>query len=161
MNTIDYNKCVDQLSDDVFRFIVKNIRDEEKARDIVQDAFERLWINASKIDFSKAKSYLFTTAYRVMIDDIRKSKHDLNYRDQIDVAPRTHQPTTDLNAILEDALDQLPEQQKSMILLRDYEGYSYKEIGEILNINEGQVKVYIYRARKALKSYLGSIENVI
>jgi RNA polymerase sigma-70 factor (ECF subfamily) len=45
--------------------------------------------------------------------------------------------------------------------LRDYEGYSYEEIGEITGLNESQVKVYIYRARLALKQYIGSLENVL
>jgi DNA-directed RNA polymerase specialized sigma24 family protein len=46
-------------------------------------------------------------------------------------------------------------------MLRDFEGYTYEEIGEITGLNESQVKVYIYRARLALKEYIGSIENVI
>ena len=58
----------------VFRFIWKNIRDSEKAKDIVQDAFIKLWENADKIASDKAKSYLFTTAYRRMIDIIRREK---------------------------------------------------------------------------------------
>ena len=58
-------------------------------------------------------------------------------------------------------MEKLPEVQKSAILLRDYEGYSYKEIGEILELQESQVKVYIFRARKFLQNYLKSIETVI
>jgi RNA polymerase sigma-70 factor (ECF subfamily) len=45
--------------------------------------------------------------------------------------------------------------------LRDYEGYSYEEIGKITGLNESQVKVYIYRARLNLKEYIGSLENVV
>jgi RNA polymerase sigma-70 factor (ECF subfamily) len=55
----------------------------------------------------------------------------------------------------------LPEIQKSVILLRDYEGYSYEEIGNIAGLNESQVKVYIYRARLFLKEYIGTMERVI
>jgi RNA polymerase sigma-70 factor (ECF subfamily) len=54
----------------------------------------------------------------------------------------------------------LPPDQQSALLLRDYEGYSYKEISEITGLNEAQVKVYIYRARVFLKNYLVKIENV-
>ena len=63
--------------------------------------------------------------------------------------------------ILDKALNTLNEIQRSVILLRDYEGYSYEEIGEITGLNESQVKVYIYRARLALKQYIGSLENVV
>jgi len=63
--------------------------------------------------------------------------------------------------VLDQALRLLPEIQRSVILLRDYEGYSYQEIGEITRLNESQVKVYIYRARVFLKNYIGKLENVI
>jgi len=73
----------------------------------------------------------------------------------------TRQQTSDLKQVLREALDKLPEIQKSVIMLRDYEGYSYEEIGQITGLNESQVKVYIYRGRNTLKEYIGSIENVI
>ena len=68
---------------------------------------------------------------------------------------------SDLKEILDEALDRLPEIQKSLILLRDYEGYSYEEIGEITGLSESQVKVYIFRGRMALKNYLVSIDNLV
>jgi len=58
-------------------------------------------------------------------------------------------------------MEKLPEIQRSVLMLRDYEGYAYKEIGEITGLNESQVKVYIYRARVFLKNYLVSIDRVI
>jgi len=74
---------------------------------------------------------------------------------------RSHNDYNDLKEILKVALEKLPEIQKSVIMLRDYEGYSYQEIGEITQLNESQVKVYIFRARKTLRNYLGKLENVI
>ena len=66
-----------------------------------------------------------------------------------------------LKKILDEALARLNETQRSLVLLKDYEGYSYEEIGEIMNLNASQVKVYLHRARVQLKSYLVKIENVI
>jgi RNA polymerase sigma-70 factor (ECF subfamily) len=68
---------------------------------------------------------------------------------------------SDLNEILHEALDRLPPVQKSVIMLRDYEGYSYEEIEKITGLNESQVKVYIYRGRVALKEYLVKMEYVV
>jgi RNA polymerase sigma-70 factor (ECF subfamily) len=62
---------------------------------------------------------------------------------------------------LHEALDRLPPVQKSVIMLRDYEGYSYEEIEKITGLNESQVKVYIYRGRVALKEYLVKMEYVV
>ena len=70
-------------------------------------------------------------------------------------------PSGDLNEILNEAVSRLPEQQKTAVLLRDYEGYSYKEISDITGLSEAQVKINIYRGRLALKNYIGKIEIVI
>jgi RNA polymerase sigma-70 factor (ECF subfamily) len=68
---------------------------------------------------------------------------------------------SDVKEVLNQALERLPDIQRSVILLRDYEGYTYQEIGEITGLNESQVKVYIYRGRVALKNYIGRLENVV
>jgi RNA polymerase sigma-70 factor (ECF subfamily) len=67
----------------------------------------------------------------------------------------------DLNEILHEALDKLPPDQKAVVLLRDYEGYSYREIGEITGQSEAQVKINIFRGRRYLKNYIGSLEVLI
>ena len=161
MTTIEYNKCVDEHADGLFRFILKNIKDEEEARDIVQDAFEKTWRNVEKVEGNKAKSYLFTTAYHTMIDKIRKKKFVSDYKVINEDSLFHTEQYSDLKQILNNAVNLLPDTQKAVILLRDYEGYSYEEIGEITGLKESQVKVYIYRARLFLKEYLGAPEKVI
>ena len=68
---------------------------------------------------------------------------------------------TGLSEVLQEALSRLPENQRSVIMLRDYEGYDYNEIAEITQLTLSQVKVYIFRGRKVLKEYLVSVEVVI
>jgi RNA polymerase sigma factor (sigma-70 family) len=161
MTASEYNTCVDQYADGVYRFILKNIKDRDKARDIVQDTFEKLWLKVSEIDFSKVKSYLFTSAYHTMIDMIRREKFKGDF-DQVNEADYISNNTfTDLKSVLNEALAKLTDIQRSVILLRDYEGYNYDEIGKITGLNESQVKVYIYRARVSLKQYIGSLDQVI
>ena len=161
MTTREYNNCVDQHADGVYRFILKNLKDEHDAQDVVQDAFEKLWVNHNKLAADKAKSYLFTTAYHTMIDLIRRNKHTNNLEDMPEASNTTFHDYSDLREVLDEALKKLNEVQRSVILLRDYEGYSYQEIGEITGLNESQVKVYIYRARVFLKNYIVSPEHVI
>jgi len=157
----DYNNAVDQFSDGVYRFILKNIKNQEKAKDIVQDTFEKLWVNVKNVNGQKVKSYIFTTAYHTMIDVIRKEKRQTDFEQVREERYSHSKQYTDLSEVLNDALNQLNEIQKSVILLRDYEGYSYKEIGEITGLSESQVKVYIFRARVTLKEYIGSMEAVL
>jgi RNA polymerase sigma-70 factor (ECF subfamily) len=161
MTVEEYNHCVEDHADGLFRFILKSIKDPEKAGDIVQDSFEKLWRKHNGVSYNKSKSYLFSTAYHTMIDGIRKDRrmNDLSQVRESSISDETQY--TDLQEILHAALETLPEIQKHVILLRDYEGYSYAEIGEITGLSESQVKVYIYRGRLALKEYIGSIQAVI
>lgn len=161
MTVNEYNRCVDEHSDGIYRFILKNIRDSETAMDIVQDTFEKMWRKFREVQYGKAKSYLFTTAYHTMVDVIRREKFQADWQEGIEngAAPDSHY--TGLKEILDEGLKRLPEIQRSVILLRDYEGYSYQEIGEITGLNESQVKVYIFRARNFLKDYIGKPEYVI
>jgi RNA polymerase sigma-70 factor (ECF subfamily) len=161
MTAKEYNLCVDEFADAVYRFILKNIRDEEKAKDIVQDAFEKMWIRHTEIEGTKAKSYLFTAAYHTMIDGTRRDKKLTPYEDSHLKHETVVNGYNDLKEVIDMALEQLPEIQRSVVMLRDYEGYSYEEIGQITGLNESQVKVYIFRARMTLKNYIGKLENVI
>ena len=156
MTDKDYNDCVDNFADGVYRFIVKNIRHTEDAQDIVQSAFEKLWVNREQVVTEKAKSYLFTVAYHQMIDHIRKSnKMPLSEETFIPHQP-INQEQAELKQLLMRAVNQLNPTQKSLVLLKDYEGYSYQEIAEIMNLSDSQVKVYLHRARLILKNKLSA-----
>jgi len=161
MTEKEYNDCVSNFADNVYRFILKNLRHEEDARDVVQSAFEKLWKNRTEVEAGKSKSYLFTIAYHQMIDHLRKAKR-ITLRDEFKEESRiSDAPTHHLKKVLETALARLNETQRSLVLLKDYEGYSYEEIGQITGLNSSQVKVYLHRARIQLKTYLVSLENLI
>ena len=161
MTEKEYNECVTTYADNVYRFILKNLRHEEDARDIVQTAFEKMWRNRAEVDALRSKSYLFTVAYHQMIDHIRKVKR-IHLKEEFNENTRVHdKPGNNLKKILEEALARLSETQRSLVLLKDYEGYSYEEIGRITGLNESQVKVYLHRARIQLKDFLVKLENVI
>lgn len=161
MTVKEYNRSVEEYSDSIYRFIRTNLKDEDRSNDIVQDTYEKLWRSVTQIEYPVVKSWLFTTAYHTMIDLIRKEKKMVAIEETDNYDLLTESQYFDLNEILHNALDRLPENQKSLVLLRDYEGYSYKEIGDITGLSEAQVKINIYRGRMALKSLIGKIEYVI
>jgi RNA polymerase sigma factor (sigma-70 family) len=131
------------------------------AKDVVQESFARLWVKVDQVEGSKVKSYLFTTAHHIMVDEVRKGSRSTRMEEHHEDIRSTSQSQPDLKEILEAGLATLPAMQRSVVLLRDLEGYSYEEIAELTNLNESQVKVYIYRGRTALKNYIGQLETVL
>ncbi len=140
--------------------LVKNIRSTQDAEDIVQSAYEKLWVNRERVTPLKAKSYLYTVAYHQMIDVIRKENKKPTTNEYMEVNQVTHQTSSELKQNLLSAVNLLNHTQKCLVLLKDYEGYSYQEIGEIMNLSESQVKVYLHRARLFLKTKLLELEKV-
>lgn len=160
MELNDYNTCVRDWSDAVYRFACKCTGNGEDARDIVQNSFEVLWQKRKDVAPGKAKAFLFQVAYRQSVDLYRKQNRILYKEHVLDtVVPATL--SSDLKKVLDRALSRLDEQARALVLLKDYEGYSYEEIGQITGLSDSQVKVYLHRARKTLKNYLVSVENLI
>jgi len=160
MTVKEYNTSVDNYSDNIFRFAMKHLKNEMTANDIVQETFTKVWIKHEDISYEKVKSYLFTTAYHTIVDWAKKDQRSKEIAQARDMEG-SRADNFDLKEILEEALNKLPEVQKSAILLRDYEGYSYDEIADILELSASQVKVYIFRARKALQAYIKRLDLVI
>ncbi len=161
MTRTEYNNSVDTYSDNIYRFILKNLNDTEVAKDIVQETYAKLWAKHESVEASKVKSYLFTTAYHTLIDYTRKEKRSTRIEESHHNQLYHTEQYSDLKEILNQAILKLSEKQRAAILLRDYEGYSYREISETLAISEAQVKVNIFRARKFLQNHLKSIETVL
>jgi RNA polymerase sigma factor (sigma-70 family) len=161
MTAEEYNDAVNKYSDGVYRFILKNIRDRERARDIVQDSFEKLWLHHHQVNADAVKSYLYSTAYHRLIDIVRKDTK-LSRTESQPAEDNIHcDQYSDLAEVLHHIIQLLPNDQRSVLMLRDYEGYSYREIAEITALSEAQVKVYIYRARVFMKNYIGKIDVLI
>jgi RNA polymerase sigma-70 factor (ECF subfamily) len=158
MTEKEYNLCIDNFTDSAFRFLVKNIKDSDTAKDILQDTFTKLWEKREDVEYVKAKSYIFTSAYHTMINNIKYNSLKFNIPQTQTITSNSY---NDISEVLNEALEQLPQLQKASILLRDYEGYSYNEIGDILNLSQEQVKINIFRARVKLKEYIVTIDNVI
>ena len=162
MTASEYDACVTKHADNLYRFALKSLRDSEQAKDIVQESFLRLWENRQAVVSGKEKSYLFTIAYRLIVDDVRFAKR-YGSNDILHMQPdECSRPGYDnLGEIVRHYIDLLPPRQRTLILLRDYEGYSYREIAEMTSLSETQVKVYIFRARVALRERLGDIDDIL
>ena len=151
----EYNETVDKCADDLFRFAIRYTSDKQQAEDVVQDGFVTLWEHRSEIDYASAKGYLLRVMYHKLVDQHRRYKMQIAKNDKMKMdencAPNL---SFDLHDALQNAINQLPEQQRALLLLRDLEGYSYKEIAKMMQLSDQQVMVYLYRARVTMKKLL-------
>lgn len=162
MTTKEYNTAVETYSNRLYYFILKNLRDENDANDVVQDTFMKLWEHKQEVYPEKAKSWLFTTASRALINLAKKNKRTESLEVATYAEPSSPVSRTfELKDVIHECLDTLPPLQRTIILLRDLEGYNYKEIGEILKLNESQVKVYLFRGRLKIKNRIKNLNNVL
>jgi len=160
MELKDYNACVQQWADALFRFACKCTGNEEDARDVVQNSFEAMWKKRADVPVEKAKAFLFQVAYNQSVDNFRKQNKVVYMAEELPEAGYSPRQA-DVKKVLDRALARLEEQARALILLKDYEGYRYDEIAQITGLTETQVKVYLHRARKTLKEYLVRVENIL
>lgn len=154
-----YNQSVQEYNNRVCRFVDKLLRDSSAAKDITQEAYLKLWENREVVDFDKVRAWLFTTAYRLSMDYVKRNQR---YASEEFIPERwVEQQNPDLQKIVNESLSLLSEIQRSIVLLKDYEGYSYEEIGEILALKDSQVKVYLFRARQKIKEHIGDLRLVL
>src|SRR5690606_34105330 len=109
MEVKDYNACVHQWSDALFRFACKCTGNQEDARDIVQGSFEVLWQKRKDVLTGKEKAFLFQVAYRQSVDNFRKNRR-MTYKEELEHSDTYSQRNHDLKKVLDRALTQLDEQ---------------------------------------------------
>lgn len=154
MTRQEYHNAVDAYSARLFRFAFKVLRNTDDARDIVQDCYQRLWENRKEVFFEKCRQWLFTVAHNAMMNMLKKQNKVKLVENYLNFDKAGYSEAYDLRELLDKCLAELPAVQQSVVLLRDLEGYNYQEIGNILNLNESQVKVYLFRARQKIKNYI-------
>lgn len=153
MTAEEYNNGIAHWADDAYRFARRCCSDEERCKDAVQDAFASLWERRRQVENTKGKAFLLSSVHNRLASLFRHDHVVTNASPpQEDQTPPDE--TFDLREAIEKALATLPQTQRECLQLRDVEGYSYKEIGSILQLTDQQVQVYIFRARVALQKKL-------
>jgi RNA polymerase sigma factor (sigma-70 family) len=154
MKEQEYIQLVKLHSTALYRFLYKNFNDKYVCEDIVQEAFIKLWENRNSIDPLKVKAWLYSVSYRKMIDYIRSIKKFSNVPEDEIMCITAFQSNKDDTDLVNKYIDKLNVMYKSILILRDIEGYSYEDIEEILHLSAAQVKVNLFRARKQLKELI-------
>lgn len=159
MTKDDFIICAKQFTPNLLRFSKRVAGSAIESEDIVQECFEVLWKNLDKVEMKSAKSYLFSIAHKKIIDTFRADVKMENF-ESVFSELIGKQDDTDDQQLVQLAINQIPALYKELLTLRDLESYSYKEIEEITLLTEAQVKVYLFRARKAIKEKILQLEVV-
>lgn len=156
-------------SDEIFRFAIVRTRDREKALDITQETFTKLWDYMQKKDIEHPRGILFKIARNLIIDESRKASGSTLSLDQLmgeqeEGYPR-HEPAAPKSDIPQGtgvelervmlAIETLEPNHREIITYRFLHDLSVDEISNLLDISKNSVSVRIHRGLEALKKLLG------
>ncbi len=124
-------------------------KDRERCRDAMQEAFAALWERRKDVEFERCKRFLLTVTQHKIIDGIRRdSKNEPLGEEQEERQTTRPHDNLDLTSTIQTAMRQLSEQQRIILTLHDIEGYNYKEIAEMQEMNYSQVQVAAFQFTK-------------
>ncbi len=157
-----FSKIFNSLSNDVYNFLRYKYGDGLNPRDKVQEAFIKLWDNCKSISPEKAKSFLFTTANNMMLNEYKHQKVVLKHqqskpKDYTNESPEFLLEESEYMQKYENALAKLTEAQRVAFLLNRIEGKKHKEIAEMLGISRKGVEKRIYGALEKLRKEIDGI----
>ena len=166
-----YQGLVEKYQNRVYAMIYGMVRNAEDARDLTQEAFVKAFRNLKSFRLeSSFYTWLYRIAMNLAIDHTRKQKRreTKEFDEQVGTrnsegdlseihraeSPRKALERKQLMAAINDALQKLPEEQRQIVVLREVQGLSYREISEVMHIPEGTVMSRLYYARKKLQKLL-------
>ncbi|NER15237.1 sigma-70 family RNA polymerase sigma factor [Leptobacterium flavescens] len=143
-------------------FIYYKCGDQNKAADIVQEAFIKLWQKCRDVSFEKSKSFLYTVANNLFLNEVAHQKVVLNYknspqRTHTDENPEYLMEEKQYDEKLQRAINSLTEGQREAFLLNRIDGKKYSEIAQLLDISVKAVEKRIHGALVSLRKEIGKI----
>lgn len=166
MHEIDFRNDILPLKDKLFRLALRITFDRAEAEDIVQETLIRVWNKREKWrQLESIEAYCLAITKNLAMDrSEKKDAQTIELTVEAEMMPDTSSPYNDLvnkeqMQLIHRIVDALPGNQRLVMQLRDIEGKSYKEIADILNITEAQVKVNLFRARQKIKQKITEIDG--
>ena len=158
MTAKDFKMIYDTHFDDLRRYLIYRSGDQDLSGDIAQNVFMKVWTKKIEIASGNIKSLLFKMATEEIISHIRRKKVEKEYTESIDLRlirePDNNDDLLEKKVLFQKALNQLPEKQKTALLMNKIQGLTYKEIAEVLNLSQKAIEKRIGLAFKALKQNL-------
>ena len=169
MASYSFQSDVLPLKNELFRMALRITQNTAEAEDVVQETMMKVWSRRDQWErLDSIKAFCLTICHNLSLDKVRRMDNQTQSLDAaIDPADHSHTANPEEQTVQRDRIQlvrqlisQLPEKQRSCMQLRDIEGMSYKDIAEVLGINEQQVKINIFRARQSIKERFFEIEKM-
>ncbi len=160
MTQLEFVNTVKRLEDRMFRLAKMMLISKDEAADAVQEVFTKLWIKKEQLNrISNQDAYFMRAVRNYCLDRIKSKQAKESRIDSIAFmmkSPSSEKKydTAEAVSLVEEIMWQLPEKQRLIVQLRDIEGYEFKEIADILDMNENAIRTALSRARKFLKNTL-------
>lgn len=167
-----FAQLVERYKQPIYNFILRTVRDEAEAEDLAQNTFVQVWKSAKRYRVSaKFSTWLYTIARNLSLNELRRrTRHRAEsldaphpeydeqplrrVKDTSTLAPHDEVVRNELFAKVEEAIQDLPENQRTALLLCREEDVSYEEIAKILGVSVSATKSIIHRAREVLRARL-------
>jgi len=135
------------------------LKNSLEAEEVVQDSFIKLW-QAKENGKKQTKAWLYQVAKNQCLDLLRRRQHEMKYQqynllnEKVSKSACDELINVELSEHISQAIDELNEPYKSLIVLREISQLNYQQLADVLDLNVQQIKVYLHRARKTLKEKL-------
>ena len=167
MKKVSFRNDVLPLKNELFRLALRITLNRVEAEDIVQDTLIKVWDRRFEWEsIDSIEAFSLTVCRNLSLDRLRKKENSNDSLEDVNIAepvassnPQDRMIQEDRVSLVRQIIDSLPEKQRSCMQLRDFEGKSYKEIAQVLDITEEQVKVNIFRARQMVKQKDLKLDN--
>ena len=167
MKKVSFRNDVLPLKNELFRLALRITLNRVEAEDIVQDTLIKVWDRRFEwVSIDSIEAFSLTVCRNLSLDRLRKKENSNDSLEDVNIAepvassnPQDRMIQEDRVSLVRQIIDSLPEKQRSCMQLRDFEGKSYKEIAQVLDITEEQVKVNIFRARQMVKQKYLKLDN--
>lgn len=158
----NYRRLVQTHKDRLYSLAVRLLGERSAAEDVVQDTFIKLWQHLESLEAERVMPWLLRVTRNACLDQLRRAKHRNTWlavgggeiEGITETVPEHDLERSELKDALNEAVADLKEPYRSLILLRDVQGHSYRDVGQTLDLSESQVKVYLHRARRMLRHQL-------
>ena len=157
-----FNLIVDQWKDKIHRFAYRFLMDSDDANEITQKTFIKAYQKIDTLDEpGKFSPWIYRVANNLCIDELRRSGRnrmdsvaDWSEHESESKSPHKHLEKNELSELLQKALMTLPDEQRVVVVMKQYEGFTFREISEILQQPENTIKSRMYYGLKSMRNTL-------